>query len=1232
MHRGAAAAADSPTMVFADESFMPRSLRLRIDERYLRLTCRHLLACPMREITDVEDQRSSIIKKTSSPSLGDDPSLYYNNVVNCNPLIVPDGEFLNKYLQLIEENNFIPQGTVLLLLQSSISTAIASGLTRYQTRRLLKLAKSLPCVEVYLDLFDEGLKHDFHQNNQRTSHHPIILAAQRSWMGRGNAPHSITILTENPDQHIVLNGNSKREKNLIQILTAMEFVKRVAPHLTEACEQLMMPSNRMLCTPSAIRDTDESTWNVNSIEQGLHSGQLLSGTLDVFPYCSSEGTIDGGRIFIASLGRAVHRDVVAVELLPKETWRCPTDRTHLTCTPLSEDDENGDDKNDDEEEVGSEMAKRGDHHLPRASSSGSGIMVMPTGRVVGVLQRSGEEIVATIPPDGNESKPYLSRRDQQRVLAVPMDRRIPKIYLLTRQLALLKGQRLVVQVDGWEAGSRYPHGHYMKRLGPVGEVSTEIKGLFIGQGVVLRPFSPAALACLPRTLLHSRGGREMGGNTLEDTDRGADTQDFGFRVAAKSPWLDSKWAPSSEDLAGRKDLRDSTKYRIFSVDPPGCQDIDDTMHVRWLDPSLSHGERGGGQCHRHVQQHRKIEIGVHIADVSWFVPRGSALDNEARSKGTSVYLPHRRFDMLPPLLSSDVCSLQGGKDRLAVSAIFTAEENENGTFSFPVHDDGSLICWFGRTVIRSTCALTYQQAAGLMATNGTDITAGGAPAPGQAGGPLPSNLDERQALARDLSLLSSVARSRRAWRVSRGASASFHSVATKLDDTMNGGELKFKLDENTGKPLAVYGAPRQEIHTVIEELMVMSNQAAAETLIRKCPFSALLRVHEPPVGDISELLTLAEGLGFTKDGSSSVEDNGQALHVAMKTIQSANKPMVSALAKSLAFRAMSQAKYICSDDCTASSTSSSFRGFEHYGLALPAYTHFTSPIRRYVDLEVHRLLLNSVPPPPIVQQQPESAALLPTVHSPLPPYPPGIKLNMLPPSQLPSVLHQEEESRGDAAAAARQGDNIIDALLELDISNHQKAENQRSIASASTPSATECNNHMRQFTQQQHGSSMRNDDSLKSTKQIALAMHLNDRHCNAKLLQRRAQDVFLRLHFASKVLLVDAVVIQIKANGFMVYIPAYDVRGPVFLCDQLGCVQVCGLTSPFSMSSSIFASDGVCCVCLAFWISMLLSTTAIYTYSIAPSHDDCGPLSDGPFTAGPSFDCWRRGNRWWVSS
>ncbi len=1138
-------AADSPAMVFVDESFMPRSLRLRINERYLRPRCHHLLARPMRETTDGADRLLSIVNNTSSPSSGDDISLY-NDVLNSYPRIVPDGEFLYKYLQLIEKTDFMPQCTVLLLLQSSISTAIASGLTRHQTRRLLKLVKSLPCAEVYCDIFDEGLVNCSGPNDLRrdtTSHHPIILAAQRSWMGRGGNASScpITILTENPAQYVQLHEDSNSNEGfLIEVLTAMEFVKRVAPHLTEACAQLIMSNSRILCPPQDILETDNSTWNDNHVEMGLNTGRLIRGTLDVFRHCPSEGTINEGKVFIASLGRAVHRDVVAVELLPKQDWRCPSGRTHLTYTSLVEDN------NDDgiEKEEGSEMLKS-----KKLANDGSSVTVMPTGRVVAVLERSGEEIVATIPPfsDGNGKTSSTSRREQLGVLAVPMDRHIPKIYLFTRQLALLEGQRLVVRVDGWESGSRYPHGHYVRRLGAVGDLSSEIKGLFVGQEAVLRPFSPAALACLPRTLLYSGGRR--GDGVRDDENRGTEPQDLGFRAAA-STWTDSKWVPSLEDLVGRRDLRDSSKYLIFSVDPRGCQDIDDAMHVRWL----FHGGSGGGQCHDHFQQCRKLEVGVHIADVSWFVPPGSALDIGARSKGTSVYLPHRRFDMLPPLLSADVCSLQGGKDRLAVSAIFTLNEEKDGAFSFPVNDDGSLICWFGRTVIRSACALTYDQAAGLMATNGTDITAGGAPAPpGQAGGPLPSNLAERQALARDLSLLSSVARSRRAWRVSRGASASFNSVATQSEDEMDGRELKFKLDESTGKPLAVYGVQSQEIHTVIEELMVLSNQAAAETLIRKCPSTALIRVHEPPVGDMSELFAIAEGLGFAKGGSTSVEDKGQEIHAAMKAIKHAKKMTMSAFAKSLAFRAMSEAKYICSGG-TTSLTSSSSRRFEHYGLALPAYTHFTSPIRRYVDLEVHRLLLHITPQPIVQQQQPEAGGLLATPPSPL---------SLL--QSPPSVLHPGEESRGNVASL--QGNNIVDALLGLDI-NNPKAERQESVAaSVSTSSAPECN-HMRQDMQQQqqqHESSMLQDDDncLKPQRLIALAEHLNCRHRNAKVLSRRAQDTFLKVYFASNVRLVTAVVIQIKANGFMSYIPSFHLRGPVYLCDQMGGIQVCGVRVSF---------------------------------------------------------------------
>ena len=159
-------------------------------------------------------------------------------------------------------------------------------------------------------------------------------------------------------------------------------------------------------------------------------------------------------------------------------------------------------------------------------------------------------------------------------------------------------------------------------MGAHNDWRVEVECLLLESGISPRPFPLPALACLPHVpILPAPTCKSRG-------------------------WVDSQYVIPEAHLKGRRDLR-SSRF-VFSVDPPGCQDIDDAMSFEWLAPGM-------------------VEVGVHIADVCAYVAQGSALDVEARARATTVYLVHERYDMLPSLISSDIASLHGNKDRLSVS-------------------------------------------------------------------------------------------------------------------------------------------------------------------------------------------------------------------------------------------------------------------------------------------------------------------------------------------------------------------------------------------------------------------------------------------------------------------------------------------------------------------------------------------------------------------------------------
>ena len=254
---------------------------------------------------------------------------------------------------------------------------------------------------------------------------------------------------------------------------------------------------------------------------------------------------------------------------------------------------------------------------------------IPSGRVVAIVSESRRQFVATMVD--------TPMNDESSCLVLPMDMRIPKIRIRTNGWRRFVGQRLLVQVERWEVGSNYPSGFCVEILGPIAHIETEITCLLKENQIDLDPFSAAAQACLP----------------LEGND----------------------WKIPSQEISQRKDLRST--HRIFSVDPNGCQDIDDTFHAR----VLPNGD---------------IEVGVHIADVTYFLPHDSPLDKEAQRRATTFYLVDRRFDMLPSVLSGNLCSLHGNMERLAVSTIWTMSSD------FKVVKD----FWYGRTVIRNCQAMT----------------------------------------------------------------------------------------------------------------------------------------------------------------------------------------------------------------------------------------------------------------------------------------------------------------------------------------------------------------------------------------------------------------------------------------------------------------------------------------------------------------------------------------------
>jgi len=304
------------------------------------------------------------------------------------------------------------------------------------------------------------------------------------------------------------------------------------------------------------------------------------------------------------------------------------------------------------------------------------------------------------------------------------------------------------------------------------------------------------------------------------------------------------------------------------------------------------------------------ECGVHIADVTHFVRPGTALDLEAAYRGTTVYLVDRRIDMLPRLLNADLCSLRPNVDRLAFSVLWEmTPEGEVLTDKTKFH----------KTVIHSCRAFSYGEAQAQM----DDPTF-------------------KDGLTEDVRQLNRFAKIMKANRVKKGAL----NLASP--------EVKFNLDTETNNPLDVGMYELKEANSLVEEFMLLANSTVGAKIEQDFPLLAMLRRHpEPAPTQLEPLVKAAAAVGFKLDPSTS-KSIADSLDLAEKPGDAYfNKAL-----RILCTRCMQQAVYFCSGTLPQDQ-------YKHYGLAADIYTHFTSPIRRYADVMVHRMLAVSLGVDPV---------------------------------------------------------------------------------------------------------------------------------------------------------------------------------------------------------------------------------------------------------------------------
>ncbi|KAI9827447.1 MAG: hypothetical protein M1832_004796 [Thelocarpon impressellum] len=446
-------------------------------------------------------------------------------------------------------------------------------------------------------------------------------------------------------------------------------------------------------------------------------------------------------------------------------------------------------------------------------------------------------------PDRPQDKPKI-------VWFKPTDKRVPLIAIPTEQAPRdfvekhqdYSNRIFVACIKRWPITSLHPFGTLVELLGEMGNLKVETDALLRDNNFSSDEFSDAVL-------------RSVG---FED------------------------WSVAREDDALLKNRRDFRNEKTFTVDPNGAEELDDAIHVK----TVADGN---------------VEIGIHIADVANFIKPNSLVDREAKKRGTGVYLMNRTVSMLPPKLSSEICSLSPGQERFTVSVVLKVDPRTGRIF-----EDET---WIGKAIIKSAGKLSYKDVDAVIHGN-RDISLEGA-------------------TARDIDTLHAIAQK---FRKARFGSSS---------DTIPPFRLLYQLDdENVPVEHNIFDST--PAHELIEELTYKANAIVAAKIAAGLPEKALLRRQASPnPRRLQTFVDRMKRIGYEIDSTSSGSLQNSLIEI--------EDPQIRMGMETLLVKAMQRARYF-----VASKTAKQLH--PHYALNLPLYTHFTNPSRRYADIIVHRQL------------------------------------------------------------------------------------------------------------------------------------------------------------------------------------------------------------------------------------------------------------------------------------
>ena len=654
-------------------------------------------------------------------------------------------------------------------------------------------------------------------------------------------------------------------------------VNQTTPKSHERSGMRNSPHSTFKTKGNKRRPLYEQFWPVEKVSAGLKRGELVKGVLRINPrnYELAWVTVAGlGRdVLIEGMlrrNRALNGDVVALEILPRNDWKIM--KAELDYNGLSLENHDEEHANVDNVTLNLDkmsMSNGEEPHSPEIPSKSHHITVeelpeqylQKTAKVVHIIEKKHSRVAS------GHLKPFPHPKECPDGLFSPVDSRLPRIRIPRENCPPgffdrprdFQNTLLVARIISWpETSSKDSFlaiGTIARSLGEAGEIEPETEGILLEYGIDSGPFSDEALACLP---------------------------------------LETPWKIPEQELGYRRDFREDC---VFTIDPLTARDLDDAVHCKKLEDSL-------------------FEVGVHIADVSFFVRRGTALDEVAVERGTSTYMVQTVVPMLPRRLCEELCSLNPGEDRLTFSVVWK------------MTDKGEILDeWKGRGIIRSRVKMAYEHAQDMIDKPNRKWNPNELP-------PISDGASVEEISAQVNQLHKFAVRLRR---------NRFENGALRLDQV----KIRFDLDQETGLPNGYHVHKQRDANKLIEEFMLLANMAVAHHIYTVYPETALLRRHpKPHQKQLDDLLELCKSFGINFNCTSS-----KTIHESLAQFP-LGSPEREVLVN-LTMRPMKNAEYFCTGSVEEGE-------YGHYALSVPLYTHFTSPIRRYPDIVVHRLLAASL--------------------------------------------------------------------------------------------------------------------------------------------------------------------------------------------------------------------------------------------------------------------------------